>query len=145
MVAPGRQSRTPRGTCERTAYPEELSDPDIRDAAAVIRGKEKPEGVCPDTSGKDPWRMTKTEQRTAPGAEDGTESREEDADENANDQRSDPQTAESLEKDQKTPTETLRRAEHCRHDLGGAWLTQVQSYLRLKFLPEWIRGGSERE
>ncbi|KAJ1192746.1 hypothetical protein NDU88_002052 [Pleurodeles waltl] len=87
---PGLTESYPGGTYKRTADPEELSDPEIRDAAAAIRGKEKPERVCLDTSGEDPWRKTETERRPAPGAEERTESKEEDAGKNANNRRSDP-------------------------------------------------------
>ncbi|KAJ1128086.1 hypothetical protein NDU88_006467 [Pleurodeles waltl] len=133
----------PGATYKRISNPEELSDPDIQDATVTIKEKEKPEWVCPNTSEEEP--CGKTERRTARGAEERTESREANAGENANDGRSDPKTVGGLEKGQKTPTETPRRTEQRRHVPGGAWLTQVRSYLRFKFLPEWIRGGSERE
>ncbi|KAJ1189306.1 hypothetical protein NDU88_006054 [Pleurodeles waltl] len=134
--SPGPTESYPGVTYKRTADPEEVSDLDIWDVAAAIIEEEKPEWVCPDKSEEDPWSRTETEWRTAPGAEERTESREEDASENANDISRDPETAGSLEKGQKTPTETPRRNEQCRHVPGGAWLTQVRSCLRLKFLPE---------
>ncbi|KAJ1141938.1 hypothetical protein NDU88_008266 [Pleurodeles waltl] len=143
--SPGPTESYPGGTYKGAADPEEVSDPDIRDAAATVIEEEKPEWVCPDKSTEDPWSRMETKWRTAPGAEERTESREEDACGNANDRSRDSETVGSLEKNQKTPTETPRRNEQRRHVPGRAWITQVRLYLRLKFLPEWIRGGSEQK
>ncbi|KAJ1136464.1 hypothetical protein NDU88_002880 [Pleurodeles waltl] len=122
----------PGGTYKRISDPEELSDRDIRDTKSLIKEKEKPEGGCPNTSGEEPCGKTETEQRTARGAEERTESSKANAGENANDGRSDPKTEGGLEKGQKTPTETPRRPEQRRHITGGAWLTQSESKIGMQ-------------
>ncbi|KAJ1178989.1 hypothetical protein NDU88_004228 [Pleurodeles waltl] len=86
-----------------------------------------------------------TEWRATQGAEGGTESRETDEREVSNDGRGNPETGGQLGTDPKTPTETLRRNEERCHVPGGAWHTQVRSYLKLKFRPEWMRGGRKLE
>ncbi|KAJ1200939.1 hypothetical protein NDU88_004760 [Pleurodeles waltl] len=117
----------PGGTAGRTAEQEGTSDPDIRVTRTEISGGEKRE-----------W-------RAMPGAEGGTESRENDEREDSNDGRRSPETGGQLGTDPKSPTETLRRNEEHRHLPGGAWHTQVRSYLKLKLLPEWMRGGRKLE
>ncbi|KAJ1123656.1 hypothetical protein NDU88_002124 [Pleurodeles waltl] len=135
----------PRGTPRRTTDLEGISDPDIRVTRTEIFGEEKRESRRPDKLEGDSRSRTETGWRATPGAEGGTESRENDDSEDSNGGSENPETAGQLETGPKTPTETPMRNEQRCHVPGGAWLTQVRLYLKLKLMPEWMRGGRELE
>ncbi|KAJ1202948.1 hypothetical protein NDU88_006743 [Pleurodeles waltl] len=133
----------PGGAAGRTAEQEGTSDPDIQVTRTEISGGEKREWGRPDKPECDSW--METEWGATPGAEGGTESRENDEREDSNDGRGNPETGGQLGTDPKSPTETPRINEEHRHIPGGAWHTQVRLYLKLKLLPEWMRGGRKPE
>ncbi|KAJ1214192.1 hypothetical protein NDU88_001818 [Pleurodeles waltl] len=133
----------PRGTAGRTDEQEVTSDLYIRVTRTEILRGEKRKWCVPDKPEEDLW--TETEERVTPRTERGTGTWEADECETTNDVRGNPETKKQLRPDPKTPTETPRRNGESHHVPGGAWHTQVRLYLKLKLLPEWMRGGRNLE
>ncbi|KAJ1111476.1 hypothetical protein NDU88_008800 [Pleurodeles waltl] len=133
----------PGGTAARTDEQEVTSEQAIPVTKTEI-GREAEQKVCvSDKPEDDMWIVT--EERVTPGIEGGTRIWETEERETKNKDRRNPETKEQLRTDPKIPIETPRRNGESRHVPGGAWHTQVRSYLTIKFLPEWRRGGRSPE
>ncbi|KAJ1171894.1 hypothetical protein NDU88_003751 [Pleurodeles waltl] len=127
-------SSYPRGTRERTIMTLEEEFPigeTERDVGRCVETPDKPEGVL----------RTETGEKGTPGVP--GEPRDEETGERkaANEDRWRLETGEQLREAPKSSRETLGENGGSRHVPGGAWHTQVRSYLRFKLLPEWLQGG----
>ncbi|KAJ1206456.1 hypothetical protein NDU88_001861 [Pleurodeles waltl] len=124
IQAPETHRQCPGGTHQSGDHPEVNTNPDIRVGSALL-GVEK----------------AKTE---AGGAGDSKE-QEESRSANRNQQNQGDERGKEQNKDLgvETPIRPKRLDQWTRHVPGGVWLSQVQSFLRLSYVPLWGRNGSE--
>ncbi|KAJ1144233.1 hypothetical protein NDU88_010534 [Pleurodeles waltl] len=133
----------PRGTSRRTAEGGEPWDPDIRVPRVEVLREEEREWWRPDTF--EEVSRTETEWDATAGAGGRIESGEPFDYGDSIDGCGNSETRREPVADPKTRRETPRKSEQRRHVPGGAWHAQVQSYLKLKLLPEWTWGRSKFE
>ncbi|KAJ1130703.1 hypothetical protein NDU88_009053 [Pleurodeles waltl] len=117
--APETSEDCPRGILQDDEHQEVVHNPDNRDEGALMRKEKEPE----KREGAEP---------------------EEEGNAEPKDKEEDPEEQRDADLTTVVPTEAKERRGRTRHVSGGAWLTQVRSCLRVKFLPVWNWSRSER-